>query len=129
MMAKASLRFSVLLITLAIAVTVSAQNFVRVKRVIDGDTLQLESGERVRLLGVNTPETKHPKKQAEYFGKEASAFTKRMVEGKLVRLEYDSLAGGTRPERPIHADIGLCVPRRWQAPKRRDHKARLRLCR
>ena len=79
---------------MAIAVTVSAQNFGRVKRVVDGDTLQLESGERVRLIGVNTPETKHPKKQVEYFGKEASAFTKRMVEGKLVRLEYDALAGG-----------------------------------
>jgi len=60
-----------------------------VKRVIDGDTIQLSNGERVRLIGVETPETKHPKKPVEYFGKEASAFTKRMVEGKMVRLEYD----------------------------------------
>ena len=71
-MAKASLRFVVLLVTLATAVTVSAQNFVRVKRVVDDDTLQLESGERVRLIRVNTPETKHPKKQVEYFGKDGS---------------------------------------------------------
>jgi micrococcal nuclease len=64
-----------------------------VQRVVDGDTLVLGTGERVRLLGVNTPETKHPKKQVEFFGKEASEFTRRMVEGKLVRLELDPLAG------------------------------------
>ena len=43
----------------------------RVKRVIDGDTLLLTNGERVRLIGVDTPETKHPKKPVERFGKEA----------------------------------------------------------
>ena len=31
-----------------------------VARVIDGDTLVLDGGERVRLIGVDTPETKHP---------------------------------------------------------------------
>src|SRR5207247_736210 len=60
-----------------------------VERVVDGDTLLLQSGERVRLIGVDTPEIKHPKKPVEYFGKEASAFTRRMVEGKRVRLEFD----------------------------------------
>jgi len=65
-----------------------AQTFL-VKRVIDGDTIQLSNGERVRLIGVDTPETKHPKKPVEYFGKEASAFTKKMVEGKSVTLKYD----------------------------------------
>jgi micrococcal nuclease len=63
-----------------------------VQRVVDGDTLLLGTGERVRLLGVNTPETVHPKKAVEAFGKEASAFTKRIVEGKLVRLEFDPVA-------------------------------------
>lgn len=38
---------------------------------------------------MNTPETKHPTKPIQYFGKEATAFTKRMVEGKRVRLEFD----------------------------------------
>jgi endonuclease YncB( thermonuclease family) len=65
------------------------QQFVKVKRVIDGDTIMLQSGERVRLIGVDTPETVHPKKPVEKFGKEASAFTKRTAEGKRVRLEYD----------------------------------------
>lgn len=60
-----------------------------VQRVIDGDTLVLENGERVQLLGVDTPQIKHPKKPDEYFGEEAFAFTRRMVEGKRVRLEFD----------------------------------------
>ena len=58
-------------------------------RVVDGDTIILSNNERVRLIGVDTPETKHPRKPVEYFGMEASTFTKKMVEGKEVRLEYD----------------------------------------
>lgn len=58
-------------------------------RVVDGDTIVLDGKEKVRLIGVDTPETVHPSKPVEYFGKEASAFTKRVVEGKRVRLEYD----------------------------------------
>ena len=60
-----------------------------VQRVVDGDTLLLGTGERVRLIGVDTPETKRPNTPVEYFGKEASAFTKRLAEGKRIRLEYD----------------------------------------
>ncbi len=63
--------------------------FRTVRRVVDGDTLVLENKERVRLIGVDTPETKHPNKPVEYFGKEASRFTKTMCEGKRVRLEFD----------------------------------------
>jgi len=66
-----------------------AEDLLRVKRVIDGDTLLLTNGERVRLIGVDTPETKHPQKPVERFGKEAYLFTQRMVEGKEVRLEFD----------------------------------------
>ena len=60
-----------------------------VSRVVDGDTLVLENKERVRLIGVDTPETKHPSKPVEYYGKEATAFTKKMVHGKRARLEFD----------------------------------------
>ena len=64
----------------------------RCVRVIDGDTILLERGERVRLIGVDTPEIAHPhrpeKEIGEKFGKEASAFTKRLAEGKPVRLEF-----------------------------------------
>lgn len=61
-----------------------------VKRVVDGDTFVLDSGEKVRLLGVDTPETVHPKKPVEYFGKEASAYTKKHLEGKRVRIVFDN---------------------------------------
>lgn len=60
-----------------------------VTRVVDGDTIIVGARERVRLIGVDTPETKHPQKPVEYFGREATAFTKKMVEGKRVRLEFD----------------------------------------
>jgi micrococcal nuclease len=57
-------------------------------RVIDGDTIELEGGERVRLIGVDTPETVDPRRPVQYFGKEASAFTRRLAEGRTVRLEF-----------------------------------------
>ena len=81
--------FPLVLIVLFPWVLSNAQNMVRAERVVDGDTLLLTNGEYVRLIGVDTPETKHPQKPVEYFGKEAYLFTKRIVEGKEVRLEYD----------------------------------------
>ena len=86
---------------------VQAQEFVKVKRVVDGDTIILETGERVRLLGVNTPEVNHPKKAVEAFGKEASEFTQRMVEGKLVRLETDLPASANDKHSRIRAYVFL----------------------
>ena len=62
---------------------------VRVVRAIDGDTLLLEGGFRVRLLGVNTPETKHPDRAAEPFGPEAYEFTRALVHQRTVTLEFD----------------------------------------
>ncbi len=56
--------------------------------VIAGDTLELSTGEKVRLLGVDTPESQDPRKPVEALGKEALAFTKQLVEGKQVRLEF-----------------------------------------
>ena len=66
---------------------------VSVQRVVDGDTIIVDfltgEQERVRLIGVNTPETVHPKKPVEYYGKEASDFTKRELSGKKVWLQMD----------------------------------------
>ena len=45
--------------------------------------------ERVRLIGVDTPETVHPRKPVEHFGKEASEFTKSVSEGQTVTLVED----------------------------------------
>lgn len=65
-------------------------------KAIDGDTLEIRLGrrtERVRLIGVNTPETVHPTKPVECFGPEASAHTKSLVPpGTDVWLERDTEA-------------------------------------
>ncbi len=61
----------------------------KVSRVIDGDTIELENGQKVRYIGINTPETVDPRKSVECFGKEASLKNKELVEGKNVRLEKD----------------------------------------
>ncbi len=45
-----------------------------VTRVVDGDTIIVGARERVRLIGVDTPETKHPQKSVEYFGREACLY-------------------------------------------------------
>ena len=59
---------------------------------IDGDTIQVRFESKsytVRLIGVDTPETKHPTKPVQYFGREASAFTKAALEGKTVLPQKD----------------------------------------
>ena len=60
-----------------------------VTRVIDGDTVELDNGERVRYLGIDTPETVHPEKPVECYGPEASERNKELVEGKVVSLLRD----------------------------------------
>lgn len=68
---------------------IDTEKFYRVKRTIDGDTIELENGERVRYIGIDTPETVDPRKTVQCFSKEASRVNKEMVEGKAVRLEKD----------------------------------------
>jgi len=81
---------SAIFLCLLLIFSISAQQTWRLcTRVVDGDTIVLDGNEKVRLIGVDTPETKDPRKPVQYFGKEASEFTKRMVEGKKVRLDYD----------------------------------------
>ena len=61
---------------------------------VDGDTAKFElNGEKitVRFLGIDTPETVHPTKGEEFYGKEASNFTKEILENaKKIEIEYDS---------------------------------------
>ncbi len=57
-----------------------------VVRVVDGDTYVLEGGEKVRIIGVNTPENT---KKKEPYGKEATIFAKKMLLHKRVYLEKD----------------------------------------
>lgn len=72
--------------------------------VVDGDTLDVEriDGEkvfnmdkivRVRLLGINTPETVDPRKPVECYGKEASNYLKDLADGKIAALEIDESQG------------------------------------
>lgn len=64
----------------------------KVIRVVDGDTIEVEMDgktEKVRFIGVDTPETKHPSKPVEAYGKEASAYTESKLAGKTVFLELD----------------------------------------
>ena len=60
-----------------------------VERAVDGDTVVLSTGERVRYIGVDTPELHHPKKPVEAYAREAKEFNRKLVEGKAVRLEFD----------------------------------------
>lgn len=61
----------------------------QVERVVDGDTLLLANRSRIRLLGVDTPETVKPDSPVEPFGPEASAFTREFIGRRQVRLEFD----------------------------------------
>ena len=56
-----------------------------VKKTIEGDTIQLSNGEMIKLIGVDTHETKYPQKPVEYYDKEAYTFTRKMVEGKDIK--------------------------------------------
>jgi len=63
-----------------------------VTRVIDGDTIEVEIDGRlfkVRYIGMDTPETVHPTRGVEPFGREASDRNRQLVEGKTVYLEKD----------------------------------------
>ena len=72
-----------------------------VVRVVDGDTVVVQKKEddgarsapsshiKVRLIGVNTPETVDPRKPVECFGKEASAYTRTILQGHDIALAYD----------------------------------------
>ncbi len=70
----------------------------KVERIVDGDTIIVsfifDDGskylkERVRMLGVDTPETVHPTKPVQYYGKEASNFTKEHLTDKTIWLQTD----------------------------------------
>ena len=65
-------------------------------RVVDGDTIIVRINnkeERIRLIGLDTPETVDPRKPVECFGKEASDEAKKILTGKIVHLETDSSQG------------------------------------
>jgi micrococcal nuclease len=71
----------------------SSSGTAHVVRVVDGDTILVSLGgrdERVRYIGVDTPETVKPRTPVQCFGKKASAYNHRLVEGRDVRLQFDA---------------------------------------
>ena len=93
----------------------------KIKRVVDGDTAIIYfltadgtryKEERIRFIGVNTPESVDPNRPVEYYGKEASDFTKKELKDKTiwvltdagVRDKYDRLLGYIWLEEPQNPD-------------------------
>jgi micrococcal nuclease len=69
--------------------------YFRVTRVVDGDTIIVNAegeAERVRLIGVDTPEINDPRKPVQCYAQAASDFTKDMLHNSVVRLEADALS-------------------------------------
>ena len=70
----------------------------KVAAIVDGDTIDIAIGDgkydntRIRLLGVDTPETKSPKVDEMYFGKEATAYTEKIALGKNVTVIIDTVS-------------------------------------
>jgi micrococcal nuclease len=61
-----------------------------VARVVDGDTIVLRGGERVRYIGMDTPESVKPGTPVQCYAKAASHENERLVDGERVRLRYDA---------------------------------------
>lgn len=67
---------------------ITHDRWVTVQRVLDGDTFKTTRGEKVRLLGINTPEIQHDR-PAQPFGKQAKHALITLIAGQQVRLAFD----------------------------------------
>ena len=65
--------------------------YARVVYIYDGDTVKLDNGERVRYLGIDTPEMNYNNPPAERFAEEAKRFNFNLVDKRKVRLEFDTV--------------------------------------
>lgn len=72
---------------------INTSDLVEITRVIDGDTIEVSGVGKIRLIGMDTPETLDPRKVVQCFGSEASVKAKEMLQGKKVRLESDASQG------------------------------------
>ncbi|MDO8728733.1 MAG: thermonuclease family protein [bacterium] len=80
----------------SVVVTSQPRQSYEVMRVVDGDTIDININgqtERLRLIGINTPETVDPRKPVECFGKEASEKARSILSGKRIVLESDPTQG------------------------------------
>jgi micrococcal nuclease len=93
--ARLARRLAPLLLLLGLALPAVAQSPLEgtVTRIVDGDTIHVDVGgrvEKVRYIGVNTPEVHHPRKGEEPGGRAAAAVNRQLVSGRHVRLELDA---------------------------------------
>lgn len=80
------------LILTGCSITQQQVNTYKVKRVVDGDTFVIMMAgkeEKVRLIGVDTPESVKPNTPVQDYAIEASNYTKELIDGKNVKLEFD----------------------------------------
>ena len=94
-MAPLARRLAPLLVLLVLALPAAAQSTLEatVTRIVDGDTIHVRVDghlEKVRYIGVNTPEVHHPRKGEEPGGRAAAAVNRDLVNGRRVRLELDT---------------------------------------
>lgn len=97
------IRIILLLIVFILTISVNAQSvrklgnevvFYPVSRIVDGDTFWVDDGSekgiKIRLTGIDAPETRNSRNKVKVaFGDESTEFITGLVEGKMVRLEYD----------------------------------------
>ena len=79
--------------SVSVSLPVGKEEF-RVRHVTDGDTLELENGEKIRYIGMDAPEERHRVREKwvydpEPYAEEATRENRKLVEGKKVRLEFD----------------------------------------
>lgn len=74
---------------LSVNTTEPLSNTFTVTKIIDGDTIELSNKQKVRYIGIDTPETVDPRRPDGCFGREASEKNKELVLGKTVTLEKD----------------------------------------
>ena len=70
-------------------ITLSTKQLIRVVRVIDGDTIEIEDGQKVRYIGINSPELHDPRRPVGCFAKQSYEENKKLVEGKTITMERD----------------------------------------
>lgn len=84
------LAFIVILTLSAGCAKTVGEKWVKVERVVDGDTFRIVEGrERVRMIGIDAPESVKPGEEPEPYGKEAAEFTRKVLSGQKVKLVFD----------------------------------------
>ena len=87
-MTRTSFSIILVIVLLFISNIVYSKEYI-VRKVIDGDTIQLDTGETVKYIGIETPELSLKERGPEFFAKQASKYNQNLVFMKKVRLEFD----------------------------------------